>query len=140
MGVWVNKTPLLKIINGLILLYPSSGDPRPPRCQGSLGVSWVTSLGSEAAMFFDLLNLILTWNRLQLGTSCSSSPRITGCIIMLINAKRHQRSLFLFSFPHMRSPQVSLKLRKITKFKLQNRTYKQFRLLEKCSFVQFGHI
>jgi len=45
------------------------------------------------------------------------------------------------SFPHMwSSAQVSLKLRTITKFKLQNWTYKQFRLLEKCSFVQFGHM
>ena len=29
------------------------------------GVSWLTLLGSEAAMFFGLVNHTLTWNRLQ---------------------------------------------------------------------------
>ena len=32
------KTPLLKIINGLISLYPLSGGPRPPRSTWSLKV------------------------------------------------------------------------------------------------------
>ena len=40
----------------------------------------------------------------------------------------------------MRSPRVSLKVKRITKFKLQNRICKQFWLREKCSFVQFGHM
>ena len=60
------KTPLLKIINSRIELYPSLGDPpQPTRCLGSEGVSWVNSLGSEAAMFLGLLSHALTWNRPQ---------------------------------------------------------------------------
>ena len=41
----------------------------------------------------------------------------------------------------MRSSRESVKPSRITKFKLQNKTYKQFQLRKKkCSFVQIGHI
>uniref|UniRef100_A0A8C4RBJ1 Uncharacterized protein n=1 Tax=Eptatretus burgeri TaxID=7764 RepID=A0A8C4RBJ1_EPTBU len=40
-------------------------DPPPSRSLGSQGVSLVTPLESETAMFFGLLNHALTWNRLQ---------------------------------------------------------------------------